>query len=69
MAIPIGVQLRSHRIQQRKSRKQVAAAAGLDYYHYCGIEKGLYSPTMNTVNRIAPALGLRLALIPKEDKQ
>jgi len=61
--IPIGVQLRSYRIQQKKTRKAVAVASGVDYYHYCGIEKGQYSPTLYTLNRIAPALGLRLALV------
>ena len=67
--IPISVQLRSYRIQQKKTRKAVAAAAGVDYYHYCGIEKGQYSPTLYTLNRIAPALGLRLALVANDGSE
>lgn len=68
MTIPLGIQIRGFRIQHGQTRVQVAKAAGLDYYHYCAIERGNQLPSLKTVNRIANVLRFQVTLKPKGEQ-
>lgn len=60
----LGDQIRLRRLARRLSRAEVARAAGLNYYHYCGIEKNVNRyPRAETVNAICKALGVRVVVV------
>lgn len=54
----IGHVIRRYRKERHMSQELLSGLAGLDRTHYSKIERGLRSPTIETLFRIAGALGL-----------
>lgn len=52
------VDLKALRKRRGMTQEQVALAAGITQSHYSLIERGLISPTMRTVQKLADALGV-----------
>lgn len=52
----VGQVIRQYRRQRRMSQEVLSGLAGLDHTHYSKIERGLRSPTLETLFRIAAAL-------------
>ena len=57
-AVLIGNVLRSFRKEKKMSQEVLSGLAGLDRTHYSKIERGLRSPTVDTLFKIAQALDL-----------
>ena len=53
-----GTNLKALRKRRGMTQLQVALAAGITQSHYSLIERGLVSPTMRTVTKLADALGV-----------
>jgi len=53
-----GTNLKALRKRRGMTQLQVALAAGITQSHYSLIERGLVSPTMQTVTKLADALGV-----------
>lgn len=60
-------QLRQQRIAKRLSQTALADRADLMRKHYQRIEVGRTSPTVNTLVRLADALGCEITLKPKDN--
>lgn len=58
-AVLIGTVIRNLRISKGKTQEVLSGLAGLDRTHYSKIERGLRSPTIETLFRIAQALDMR----------
>lgn len=54
----VGRQIRAHRQAARLTQREVAAEADLDYKYFGGIERGTKNVTIDTLGRIAGALGV-----------
>ncbi len=54
----IGAVIRNQRIAKGKTQEVISGLAGLDRTHYSKIERGLRSPTIETLFRIAHALDM-----------
>lgn len=52
----IGCVIRNYRKEKKMSQEVISGLAGLDRTHYSKIERGLRSPTLETLFRIASAL-------------
>ena len=61
----VGTVLREYRKQKRMSQELVSGLAGLDRTHYSKIERGLRSPNLDTLFRIAYAIGVPPDVIVK----
>lgn len=61
-------QLRKIRRDKELDQQEVAAIAGLYQNHISQLETGRKSPTLQTLNLWANALGYELTLRPKESK-
>lgn len=59
-------ELREARIAQGLTQREVAERSGISRENYARIERGASSTTLVTLERIAEALGMRLALTAKE---
>mgnify|MGYP001811170059 CR=1 FL=1 len=59
----IGIIIRQHRISQHLSQEDLAEKSALDRTYISMLERGKKSPTIETANRIAFALGTKLSLI------
>lgn len=57
----IGENIKRIRIAKNLSQKEVTMSAGLDTAQYSRIENGKTDPSVNTLERIAKALGVSLA--------
>lgn len=57
-AVLIGTVIRNLRISKGKTQEVLSGLAGLDRTHYSKIERGLRSPTIETLFRIAQALDI-----------
>lgn len=55
----IGNVIRQQRKTKKFSQEVLSGLAGLDRTHYSKIERGLRSPTIETLFRIAHALGIQ----------
>lgn len=55
-AVLIGRVLREYRLEKGMSQELLSGLAGLDRTHYSKIERGLRSPAIDTLFRIAQAL-------------
>lgn len=62
----IGAVLRDFRRKKGMSQELLSGLAGLDRTHYSKLERGLRSPTIETLFRIAAALGLPPHVIVQE---
>ncbi len=52
----VGAVIRDFRKSKKKSQEVLSGLAGLDRTHYSKIERGLRSPTLDTLFKIAHAL-------------
>ena len=57
-AVLIGNVLRNFRKEKKMSQEVLSGLAGLDRTHYSKIERGLRSPTIDTLFKIAHALDM-----------
>ncbi len=57
-AVLIGQVLRQHREEKGMSQEVLSGLAGLDRTHYSKIERGLRTPTLDTLFKIAQALDI-----------
>lgn len=62
----IGAVIRKLRLSKKKSQEVLSGLAGLDRTHYSKIERGLRSPTIDTLFKIASALDIPPHEIVKE---
>jgi transcriptional regulator with XRE-family HTH domain len=67
--VEIGHQLRHLRLARRLTRKQLSRKVGLTRLGVARIENGSRQTRINTIARIATALGgvIRLRILPKEN--
>lgn len=54
----VGKVIQNMRKQKRLSQEVLSGLAGIDRTHYSKIERGLRSPTIDTLFKIAHALGI-----------
>ena len=52
----VGLLIREYRLRKGMSKEVLSGLAGLDRTHYSKIERGLRSPTIDTLFRIAHAM-------------
>lgn len=64
----IGKQLRAARSVAQMTQWQVAEAVGTTEWHYWQIENEQIKPRLSTLERIAAALGLRVALVADSEE-
>lgn len=57
-AVLVGRVLQEYRTKKGMSQELLSGLAGLDRTHYSKIERGLRSPTLDTLFKIAQALGV-----------
>ena len=62
----VGLLIREYRTRKGMSQEVLSGLAGLDRTHYSKIERGLRSPTIDTLFRIARALDIPPHEIVKE---
>ena len=62
----VGMLIREYRLRKGMSQEVLSGLAGLDRTHYSKIERGLRSPTIDTLFRIARALDIPPHEIIKE---
>ena len=55
----VGHILQKYRIEREMSQELLSGLAGIDRTHYSKIERGLRSPTLDTLFKIAHALGVQ----------
>ncbi|MBQ2895175.1 MAG: helix-turn-helix transcriptional regulator [Oscillospiraceae bacterium] len=55
----VGRLIREYRLRKGMSQEVLSGLAGLDRTHYSKIERGLRSPTIDTLFRIARALDVQ----------
>ena len=63
----LGDQIRLARAMRRWSQEALALSAGLHHTHIGAIERGEVSPEIDTVEKIADALGLKIWQLFKGD--
>ena len=56
------LRIRQLRVEQKLSQEELALRAGLSPAYLGHIERGLKCPTIDTINKIANALGISLAV-------
>ena len=61
--ILLGQKIRQIRISQGLSQEELALRAGMNPAHLGHIERGLKSPTIDTISKIADALNVELSLL------
>lgn len=59
----IGEQIREARLQKKLSQAELSKIVGCDRTHLTKIETGRINPTLETLERIAEALGVELYLL------
>lgn len=60
----MGQLIRKLRIERGMTISEVATAAGVTPSNLSRIECGKYSPTLDTINRVAYALGSKIEIVP-----
>ncbi len=63
----LGNQIRLARVMRRWSQEALALSAGLHRTHIGAIERGEVSPEIDTIEKIATALGLKIWQLLKGD--
>jgi transcriptional regulator with XRE-family HTH domain len=56
-----GQAVRAVRLERGLSQERLAAIAGVDRTYISGLERGVRNPALSTQQRVAEALGVRLA--------
>ena len=65
----VGQVIQSYRLRKGMSQEVLSALAGLDRTHYSKIERGLRSPTLDTLFKIAQALDIPPSDIVRQIEQ
>ena len=65
----VGQVIQSYRLRKGMSQKVLSGLAGLDRTHYSKIERGLRSPTLDTLFKIAQALDIPPSDIVRQIEQ
>lgn len=65
----VGQVIQSYRLRKGMSQEVLSGLAGLDRTHYSKIERGLRSPTLDTLFKIAQALDIPLSDIVRQIEQ
>lgn len=68
-AVLIGQILQEYRVKKGMSQELLSGLAGLDRTHYSKIERGLRSPTLDTLFKIAQALEIPPHEIGPDDRR
>jgi transcriptional regulator with XRE-family HTH domain len=61
LQVAFGLAVRHIRTERGMSQEQLAARSGLDRTYVSGLERGTRNPTLITQQRLAVALGVRVA--------
>jgi transcriptional regulator with XRE-family HTH domain len=67
LRIQIGAELRALRLSRGLSTRALAELAGIGYAHIARIEAGRYNLRVDTVAKIAEALGARLEIVKNDE--
>jgi transcriptional regulator with XRE-family HTH domain len=62
----IGIRIAEMRKRKNMSQLKLASAVGMNYQQLSAIERGVHSPQISTLERLAEALGCRIDLISDE---
>lgn len=62
----VGQVIQSYRLRKGMSQEVLSGLAGLDRTHYSKIERGLRSPTLDTLFKIAQALDIPVRQIEQQ---
>ena len=65
----VGQVIQSYRLRKGMSQEVLSGLAGLDRTHYSKIERGLRSPTLDTLFKIAQALDIPPRDIVRQTEQ
>ena len=65
----VGQVIQSYRLRKGMSQEVLSGLAGLDRTHYSKIERGLRSPTLDTLFKIAQALDIPHSDIVRQIEQ
>ena len=65
----VGQVIQSYRLRKGMSQEVLSGQAGLDRTHYSKIERGLRSPTLDTLFKIAQALDIPPSDIVRQIEQ
>ena len=65
----VGQVIQSYRLRKGMSQEVLSGLAGLDRTHYSKIERGLRSPTLDTLFKIAQALDIPPSDIGRQIEQ
>ena len=65
----VGQVIQSYRLRKGMSQEVLSGLAGLDRTHYSKIERGLRSPTLDTLFKIAQALDIPPSDIVRQMEQ
>ena len=65
----VGQVIQSYRLRKGMSQEVLSSLAGLDRTHYSKIERGLRSPTLDTLFKIAQALDIPPSDIVRQIEQ
>lgn len=65
----VGQVIQSYRLRKGMSQEVLSGLAGLDRTHYSKIERGLRSPTLDTLFKIAQALDIPPSDIVRQIEQ
>ena len=68
-AAMVGQVIQSYRLRKGMSQEVLSGLAGLDRTHYSKIERGLRSPTLDTLFKIAQALDIPPSDIVRQIEQ
>jgi transcriptional regulator with XRE-family HTH domain len=69
LSAALGETIRRHRVVLKLSQEQLAERAGLHRTHISYLERGLRSPTVAVLARIAEALGVRTWQLLREAEE
>lgn len=58
-----GSAVRQHRLLLRLSQEDLADRSGLDRTYISGVERGIRNPTLQVMQKLADALGIRLDVL------
>lgn len=61
-----GTNMRRYRLAAELSQEELAARMGVEQYYISGLEAGRRNPTLETVARVAEALGVKVGQLFEE---
>jgi XRE family transcriptional regulator, regulator of sulfur utilization len=66
--VAFGAAVRSFRVERGVAQEAFAVQAGIDRSYYGGIERGEYNPSLDTIVRLADALGVSASTLAARAK-